>query len=307
MVWYLSADMSPLDRETRERITPDNSAIAEEGKVPFDERFDRDFADELFGRVAYDLLPSGLLGLLLVAALAATMSTADTRMLASSALFTGGIYKRFLRTNASERHCLWVGRLSGFGIVALSLILQTTFTDVIAALKFVIKTIAPIGISFWIGIAWRGWTPIAVWISSLTAYGMWFFCAYFPQWLSALGVGQPVVVAAGDHVKVADAWMMLLYLSAGVVSGLLVSFVTPRPPREQLDDFFRLLRTPVRLGEHVAAPCTLPENPAPQVAKLFDHPDFELPRPSRLGIAGFVVAWFFVALIVWIPYWLSRP
>jgi membrane complex biogenesis BtpA family protein len=64
--------------------------------------------------------------------------------------------------------------------VALAIVLQTTFTDVIDAVKFVIKTTAPVGISFWIGIAWRGWTPAAVWVSSLVSYGVWAACAFFP-------------------------------------------------------------------------------------------------------------------------------
>jgi Na+/proline symporter len=234
------------------------------------------------------------------------MSTADTRMLASSALFTQSIYRRFIRPDRTESHYLWVGRFASLGIVALSLILQTTFTDVIEALKFVLKTTAPIGISFWIGIIWRGWTPKAVWASSLAAYGMWALCAFFPQWLTAVGIGTPIVIPTLDHVKVADAWMMLLYLSTGVVTGVLVSFMTRRPPSEQLNAFFLLMRTPVQPGEHIAAPCTMPADPAPPLRKMFNHPDIEIPRPTSVDIIGFILAWVFVGVIVWIPYWLSR-
>lgn len=311
IVWYLSADISPLDQATRERLTPDAPVTdvheaSTTAKVPFDPKFDRQFGDELFGRVARDLLPSGLLGLLLVASLAATMSTADTRMLASSALFTESIYRRFLSRDRSEHHYLWVGRFASFAIVALSLVLQTTFTDVIEALKFVLKTTAPIGISFWIGIIWRGWTPAAVWASSIAAYGMWAVCAFFPQALAAIGIGEPVVIATAEHVKVADAWMMLLYLSTGVISGVIVSLITQRPATEKLDHFFILMRTPVRAGEEIASPCTLPANPEPPLAKMFDHPDIEIPKPTRVDIVGFALAWVFVGIIVWIPYWLSR-
>ena len=307
VVWYLTPDLSPLDQKTRERLTPDAVATAGISEKPsFDQEFDRNFADELFGRVARDLLPSGLLGLMFVGALAATMSSADTQMIAASALFTEGIYKRFVRLAGTERHYLWVGRIASLAIVTMSLVLQTTFTDVIEAFKFIIKTTAPIGISFWIGIVWRGWTPAAVWVSSLAAYGVWALFAFFPEVLTNLGIGAPVIVTTGEHLKVADAWMMFIYLSTGVVSGLLVSQVTPRPPREQLDAFFLLLRTPVRPGERIATPCTLPDNPAPQAAKMFDHPDIEFLKPSRLGVIGFLLAWVCVGVIVWIPYWLAR-
>ena len=296
VVWYLTAEISPLDVEARATLMP--------GSPTYDAEFDRSFGDGLFGRIAHDLLPPGLLGLLLVAALAATMSTADTRMLASSALFTENIYKRFLRKGRRENHYLWTGRIASLVIVALSLILQMSFTDVIDAIKFVVKTIAPIGISFWIGIVWRGWTPAAVWVSSLSAYGMWVLCAQFPQLFSPLG--EPFVVPAGDHIKVTDAWTMLFYLSTGVICGTIVSFLTRRPSDEKLDAFFLLMRTPVRPGEKVEAPCTLPDNSLPPIEKMFDHPEIEIPRPTRVDIAGFLLAWVFVGIIVWIPWILVR-
>jgi len=105
---------------------------------------------------------------------------------------------------------------------------------------------------------------------------------------------------------VTDAWTSLAYLSAGLISGLVISLLSQRTPREKLDYFFRLLRTPVREGEHVAEPCTLPENPAEPIAKLFDHPDIEIPRPTKGDIGGFALAWVFVALIIWMTWWLSQ-
>ncbi|MFN0169298.1 MAG: sodium:solute symporter [Bryobacteraceae bacterium] len=309
VVWYLSPATSPLDRETRERLTPGHVAASNAShgtRAPYDEKLDRAFADELYGRVARDLLPAGLIGLLLVGSLAATMSSADTRMIASGGLFTEGIYKPYLAPNKSARHYLWTGRLASLTVVALSIVLQTTFTDVIDAVKFVVKTTAPIGISFWIGILWRGWTPSAVWVSSLTSYGVWMAGAHFPHWFAALGFAEPVVLADPGGLKVADSWTMFFYLTAGLVSGILASLVTRRTPQDKLDRFFLLLRTPARKGERVSAPCTLPADPPPPDERLFRHPDFEIPKPSATGITGFLLAWVFVALIAWLPFWLAK-
>ena len=99
---------------------------------------------------------------------------------------------------------------------------------------------------------------------------------------------------------------MLGYLSTGLLVGVVVSLVTSRPPKAQLDAFFLLMRTPVLPDEHIAAPCTLPDNPAPPLEKMIDHPDIEIPKPTRIDITGFILAWVFVGIIVWIPYWLSR-
>jgi len=37
---------------------------------------------------------------------------------------------------------------------------------------------------------------------------------------------------------------------------------------------------------------------------LIDHPDFEIPRPTKVGITGFLVAWIGVALLIGAVYWI---
>ena len=61
---------------------------------------------------------------------------------------------------------------------------------------------------------------------------MWAICALFPQWFSALG--EPIVVPAGDQVKLADAWTMSFYLSTGVICGTVASLFTRRPSLDKL-------------------------------------------------------------------------
>ena len=90
-----------------------------------------------------------------------------------------------------------------------------------------------------------------------------------------------------------------MYLSVGAVSGIGVSLFTRRPPQEKLDRFYQLIRTPVRPGEVIISPCTLPEGHLPaDEGKLISHPDLEIPSPSRIGIIGFVLAWVMVAIII---------
>lgn len=272
---------------------------------------DKKFSDELFGRAAYDILPTvmpGLVGLLIASLLAAVMSTSDAQMVISSGLFTENIYRRFLVRDKSQRHYLWVGRLSGLVIVALALVLQSTFTDVIDALKIIIKTPAAIGISLWFAIVWRRWTTAAVWISTLTAASVWAFVAYRPD--LALWLGCPDFMFHFDNVtgelsKMGDAWQNFCYLFAGVFSGVVASLLTKPPSKEKLDDFYALLHTPIKPDEIIEKPCTLPEDPMPQTKKLFKFPDIELPKPTFIGLGGFILAWILVALIIWLTNYLS--
>ncbi len=183
-----------------------------------------------------------------------------------------------------------------------ALFLQATFTDVIDVLRVIIKTPAAIGISLWIGIVWRGWTPMAVWLSTISSVAMWAFVAYRPDlldpWLPA--------TMFNSQGNMMDVWQMVAYLSVGIISGIVVSMLTPRTPSEKLNHFFRLIHTPVRDGETIESPCTLPANPLPPVEKAFNYDDIELPKPTLIGFGGFVASWILVGLIVWLTGYLAR-
>jgi hypothetical protein len=85
----------------------------------------------------------------------------------------------------------------------------------------------------------------------------------------------------------------------------LVSTVTPRTPKEKLDHFYRVMRTPVRPGEVILEPVTLPPDAGPPLEKLIPHPDIEIPRPTVADIVGFAAAWVCVGLIIWLTYFLA--
>lgn len=315
IVWYMG-DSSPLktsddpeDRATYQALLDRNAEgyneLSQEERERLD-RVEREFADELFGKAAYDILPTimpGLVGLLLASLLAAVMSTSDAQMVVSSGLFTENIYRRFLKTDASSRHYLWVGRIAGLIIVLIALVLQATFEDVIDALKVIIKTPAAIGISLWFGVTWRRWTPAAVWASTLAAAATWWVVAYLPNEVHARLPFLDFMFLAGKQpgqYVMADQYQMVCYLLMGVVVGILVSLRTRNESEEKLDQFFALIHTPIRAGEEVASPCTLPENPRPQEPKMFPGTSIELPRPTIVDISGFIGAWMVVALIVWL-------
>ena len=69
----------------------------------------------VFIAMVRSLFPALLAGVLLSAILAASMSTADSQLLASSSAFASDLYKPVFRKDAKEAEMLWVGR----GIVGL--------------------------------------------------------------------------------------------------------------------------------------------------------------------------------------------
>lgn len=338
LVWYLGSN-SPLPH--KERPATESAAFAdlpaeEQAKIKTDrelyadlklaasddfknlpkakqdklEKTEKAFADGLFGKAAYDILPTiapGLVGLLLASLLAAVMSTGDAQMVVSSGLFTENIYRRYVSRKRSERHYVWIGRLSGLVFVLIALVLQSSFTDIIHALKIIIKTPAAIGISLWIGIVWRGWTAAAVWTSTIVSLTAWALLANFPEVAQGWGLPDYMFrIRSNGDLAMIESWQNVFYLSAGVIVGFLTSFVTRQTSDDKLDRFFRLLHTPVRPDEFVESPCALPDNPLPANDKLLNLKSIELPKPSFSGVAGFVIAWICAGVLVWLTALLAR-
>ena len=65
----------------------------------------------VFVKLAQDIFPGFVAGLLLSAIVAAAMSTADSQLLVASSSFTSDIYKPVFRKNASDKEILWVCRI----------------------------------------------------------------------------------------------------------------------------------------------------------------------------------------------------
>lgn len=65
------------------------------------------------------LLPPGMLGLMVAAMLAASLSTLAAEFNVTSSVFTTDIYRRIFRKNAGERETLVVARLATLGVAAL--------------------------------------------------------------------------------------------------------------------------------------------------------------------------------------------
>lgn len=65
----------------------------------------------LFITMVRDIFPAFLSGVLLSAILSASMSTADSQLLASSSAFASDVYKPVFRKNAGDKEMLWAGRI----------------------------------------------------------------------------------------------------------------------------------------------------------------------------------------------------
>jgi len=118
--------------------------------------------DMIWGYTTRELLPVGLVGLMISAMLAAIMSSADAFMVSGSALFTMNLYKPLL-PSSSDKHLVWVGRLTTAVIIIGGVLLSLLFNSVIVLLKYIWTLPVIFGASFWLSYLWRKVTKAAAW------------------------------------------------------------------------------------------------------------------------------------------------
>lgn len=274
---------------------------------------DREFnPEQAYGMVAREFLPTvgwGLLGIFIAAMMAGMMSTCDTLMVSASALFAQNLY-RPLVPGKSTAHYLRVVRLASVLIVVGGIIIAYLLPGFITGLEIYLRISSIIGMPLLLGFIWRRTTVAGAWSSVLGAYSVWMLCTLpaVASWVA----GIPGAVDAGIvRENAADSWVIhlpwqiLFYLSGGFFLGILVSLLSPQVPREKLDLFYALLRTPIRPGEVIKEACTLPEGSiVPEPRYLFPGTGIELLVPSRRAILGFVAGCAAVAALIGTVVWI---
>ena len=270
--------------------------------------------DKVFGAVAGDFLPKimpGILGIFLAALLASVMSSCDAFMIASAGLFTENIY-RPLAPGRKQGHYVTVGRIASVVVVSGGVAFAYGLRDVVEGLEIFWKISAMMGLAFWLGLFWRRMTTAGAWATTLIGFAvmlftseiafgeyiLWDFDAHFAAYLPEFMLFEG---------KLHLPWQMILYLGAGLISGIVVSFLTRPVAKDKLENFYALTRTPVTLGEQVEKPCTLPAGAVtPERRNVFPNTSLEIAIPSRTSVIGFLIGWGCVAVIVCVVYLIAK-
>ena len=270
--------------------------------------------DHLYGMLANEFLPTmlpGALGLFIATLLASVMSSCDSFMIAASALFTRNVYKH-AKPGRSDHHYLWVARIASIGVVILGVIYAYWLSGVIQGLEILWKIGPMMGIAFWLGLFWRRTTPAAAWTSTLSALSAWWIGtqAFFAIWISKLPGAESLQMIdhSGGEASLSLPWQMILYLSVGLLVGVLVSLFTKQSNPEKIERYYALLRTPVIKEEpDTPVPCVLPAGSIPLPRRVFfSNTNLEIPIPSKRSIIGFSIGWACVISIVLFVYWISK-
>jgi len=177
-----------------------------------------------YPKLMLEYLPTGLLGLMLTAFLAAFMSTIDTHLNWGASYLVNDFYKRFFKPEADDRHYVVASRIS---VVIIMLVAGVTslFMDSIAgAWKFLIALNAGIGLVqilrwYW----WRinAWSEIAAMVTSAVV---------------------STIVFTLPHTKDNFAYQMLIIVPISTLTWLVTTLVTSPVSEERLVSFYQRVR-----------------------------------------------------------------
>jgi Na+/proline symporter len=264
--------------------------------------------DHVYGDIARSFLPTilpGLLGVFLACLLASIMSSCDAIMISSSALFTENVYRPMM-PDKPDHHYITIGRLASLIVVAGGVAFAYWIPGVVEALDFWFKISPMMGIAFWIGLLWRRATPQGAWAATLSGFGMWWLTTQ--PWFVALAAKWPLAEPLkliwqepDRSPEIYEPWVILLYTSAAIMACVVVSLLTKPVPKERLQQFYELTRTPITDGEVVLEPCSLPIGASPPPRQMLVTAfGLEIPMPSTTSWIGFFAGWIAVGLLVWV-------
>jgi len=185
------------------------------------ELLDREMGYPLMMR---QVLPHGLLGLVIASLIAAFMSTIDTHTNWGSSYLVQDIYRRFIRPEADPKHYVFVSRICIVFMAALAGVSALFITDIATVWRFLVNLGAGLG--------------------SVAAV-RWFW----PRVTAYAEIGAMVtttVLAVGfEIVGGLDGWLkIVLIAAASMVTWISISLFGPRNDPEALRRFARQVRPP---------------------------------------------------------------
>lgn len=175
----------------------------------------------VFVTMVRNVFPALLAGVLLSAILAASMSTADSQLLASSSAFASDVYKPVIRKKASDKEMLWAGRIvvAVISIVALIIAMNPNCKGIMALVECAWAAFgAAFGPTIILSLYWRRFTykgAVAGIVTGFVVDAVWY------MFLSAS----------------TNLYEIIPGFIASLIAAVVVSLIDKAPSKEILDTF----------------------------------------------------------------------
>jgi Na+/proline symporter len=173
---------------------------------------------ETYVMVIRDLLPSGLLGLLLAAFLAAYMSTIASQTVWGTSYIINDFIRPFIKPDGNEKYYVAISRIVTVLLIIFSFLVTSQITRISDAWKFILACSGGIGLVlilrwFW----WRvnAWSEISAMVAPFVVYPILYF-RYHMRYENSL--------------LIIVAWSTIVWLA--------VTFLTAPTKESKLKDFY---------------------------------------------------------------------
>jgi solute:Na+ symporter, SSS family len=186
---------------------------------------------EGFVMVMRDVLPTGLIGLLFAAFLAAFMSTISTQLNWGTSYLVNDLWRRFVRPGGDERYYVAVSRVLTFLLALVGIFVTTQLGSIAGAWGIILSASAGLGLV--LILRWYWWR-VNAW-SELTAT-----LAPIALALSALVLGRFGVEIPGFSNPFPENLFFVVAFTT--IAWLVATFVTAPTSPATLDAFYRRVR-----------------------------------------------------------------
>jgi Na+/proline symporter len=120
-----------------------------------------------WGITMKQILPAGVLGLLIASFFAAAMSSADTFATTSSAMFVDFLYRRILAPKKSLKHYLTSARIWSFASILIAALSTSYITTIGEYIKLAFNLLCFLGVPIYFAVVWRKSNRLGMWLSFL--------------------------------------------------------------------------------------------------------------------------------------------
>ncbi len=179
--------------------------------------------DDLAYPAMMTFLPSGLLGLVVAALIAAYMSTIATHLNWGSSYVVNDFYKRFVKPHAGDKELVNVGRISTVVLMVFSALLALALSNALQAFNILLQIGAGTGLIFILRWFWwriNAWSEISAMIISFIVACIFEF-------------GMPELPA---HIK------LIAGVTITTVGWVIVTFLTKPTAHTTLVSFYKLIK-----------------------------------------------------------------
>jgi len=175
-----------------------------------------------YPKLMIDLLPHGLLGLLVVSFLSAFMSTVSTHLNWGASYIVNDFYKLYINPKASEKHYLNIAKISTIIMMCIAIGVSLMFDSVKSGWEFILSLGAGTGMVYLLRWYWwriNAWSEISAMIAAM--------------------IGS-IIASSFGFSEFADKMIFTTLLTT--IVWLLVTFLTNPEPKEILEKFYNKIK-----------------------------------------------------------------